>query len=147
MIRVLLADDQPILRSGFRTLLDAQDDVEVVAETADGGQALELVRKHLPDIVLTDIQMPVVDGIEATRRIVADPGPSTATVFAVTGGQVLWAVSSSFVVADAGLVLATPGRSATEPTSGRTPPDRTAARRTAPSAGELTSPVAAPVSR
>ncbi|MCC5581704.1 response regulator transcription factor [Microtetraspora sp. AC03309] len=73
MIRVLLVDDQPLIRSGFRALLDLEDDIEVVAEAADGKEGLALARQHLPDIMLIDIQMPVVDGIEATRRIAADP--------------------------------------------------------------------------
>jgi DNA-binding NarL/FixJ family response regulator len=73
MIRVLLADDQPLLRSGFRALLDAEEDIEVVAEAADGQEAVALTRAHRPDITLIDIQMPILDGIEATRRIAADP--------------------------------------------------------------------------
>jgi DNA-binding NarL/FixJ family response regulator len=73
MIRVLLVDDQPLLRSGFRALLDLEDDIEVVAEAADGKEGLVLVKEHLPDVALIDIQMPVIDGIEATRRIAADP--------------------------------------------------------------------------
>ncbi|GEK03263.1 response regulator transcription factor [Streptomyces sp. 1-11] len=72
MIRVLLVDDQPLIRSGFRALLDLEDDIEVVAEAADGSEGLRLARKHLPDVALVDIRMPVVDGIEATRRIAAD---------------------------------------------------------------------------
>jgi DNA-binding NarL/FixJ family response regulator len=72
MIRVLLADDQALIRSGIRALLDAEDDIEVVAEAADGKQAVALARQHRPDIALVDIQMPVVDGIEATRQIVTD---------------------------------------------------------------------------
>ncbi|MEV6334103.1 response regulator transcription factor [Nocardia vinacea] len=73
MIRVLLVDDQPLIRSGFRALLDLENDIEVVAEAADGSEALALARQHLPDIALIDIQMPIIDGIEATRRIAADP--------------------------------------------------------------------------
>ncbi|MEU7961419.1 MULTISPECIES: response regulator transcription factor [Micromonospora] len=73
MIRVLLVDDQPLLRSGFRALLDIEDDIEVVGEAADGVAALTLARRHRPDIALLDIQMPVMDGIETTRRIAADP--------------------------------------------------------------------------
>ncbi|WP_406422709.1 response regulator transcription factor [Streptomyces sp. NBC_00873] len=73
MIRVLLLDDQPLLRSGFRALLDAEDDIEVVAEAANGKEGLVLARELLPDIALVDIQMPVMDGIETTRRIAADP--------------------------------------------------------------------------
>jgi DNA-binding NarL/FixJ family response regulator len=72
LIRILLADDQALIRSGIRALLDAEDDIEVVAEAADGRQAVELAAEHRPDIVLMDIQMPVLDGIEATRQIVAD---------------------------------------------------------------------------
>ncbi|MEU5727113.1 response regulator transcription factor [Micromonospora sp. NPDC047738] len=73
MIRVLLVDDQPLIRSGFRALLDVEDDIEVVAEAADGSEGLALAKEHLPDIALIDVQMPVIDGIEATRRIAADP--------------------------------------------------------------------------
>ncbi|MFI8484019.1 response regulator [Streptomyces rubrogriseus] len=73
MIRVLLVDDQPLIRSGFRALLDLEDDIEVVAEAGDGSAGLALIKEHLPDVALIDIRMPLVDGIEATRRIAADP--------------------------------------------------------------------------
>ncbi|MFI1241031.1 response regulator [Nocardia salmonicida] len=84
MIRVLLVDDQPLIRSGFRALLDIEDDIEVVAEAADGREGVELARTHLPDIALIDIQMPVVNGIEATRRIAADPALSGVHVVILT---------------------------------------------------------------
>ncbi|MBO8194723.1 response regulator transcription factor [Streptomyces oryzae] len=73
MIRVLLADDQLLVRAGFRALLDAQPDIEVVGEAADGQEAVALVRELGPDLVLMDIRMPVVDGLAATRRITSDP--------------------------------------------------------------------------
>jgi DNA-binding NarL/FixJ family response regulator len=71
-IRVLLADDQALVRAGFRALLDAQPDIEVVDEAADGEAAVAAARSLLPDVVLMDIRMPGVDGLEATQRIAAD---------------------------------------------------------------------------
>lgn len=84
MIRVLLVDDQPLIRSGFRALLDIEDDIEVVAEAADGVEAVALAREHLPDVAMVDIQMPVADGLEATRRIAADPTLSDVHVVILT---------------------------------------------------------------
>jgi DNA-binding NarL/FixJ family response regulator len=73
-ISVLLADDQPLLRRGFRMILEAEDDLTVTAEAANGEEAVELAHRHTPDVVLMDIRMPVTNGIEATRRITAaDP--------------------------------------------------------------------------
>ncbi|MBT2401313.1 response regulator transcription factor [Streptomyces sp. ISL-100] len=84
MIRVLLVDDQPLLRSGFRALLDLEDDIEVVAEAADGKEGLALAKEHLPDVALIDIRMPVIDGIEATRLIAADPALAGVHVVILT---------------------------------------------------------------
>jgi DNA-binding NarL/FixJ family response regulator len=73
-ISVLLADDQPLLRRGFRMILEAEPDLTVTAEAGDGAEAVDMTRRHAPDVVLMDIRMPGTDGIEATRRItVAHP--------------------------------------------------------------------------
>jgi DNA-binding NarL/FixJ family response regulator len=81
---VLIADDQGLVRAGFRALLDAQPDIEVVAEAADGVAAVELVRRERPDIVLMDIRMPRMDGLEATRQITCDPGLAGTRVVVLT---------------------------------------------------------------
>jgi DNA-binding NarL/FixJ family response regulator len=73
VIRVLLADDQALVRGGFRSLLDARDDIEVVGEAANGHEAVSLAKTLVPDVVLMDIRMPDLDGLEATREIAADP--------------------------------------------------------------------------
>ena len=74
MIRVLVADDQALVRGGFRMILDAQKDIEVVAEAEDGREALARARELSPDVVLMDIRMPELDGLEATRRLLAGGG-------------------------------------------------------------------------
>ncbi len=84
MIRVLLVDDQPLIRSGFRALLDAEDDLEVVAEAGDGHEGVALARQHLPNVALLDVRMPRVDGIEATRRITADPALNGVHIVVLT---------------------------------------------------------------
>ncbi|WP_052849015.1 response regulator [Streptomyces avicenniae] len=84
MIRVLLADDQVLVRAGFRALLDAQPGIEVTAEAADGAEALRLVRAQRPDLVLMDIRMPVLDGLAATRAVTADPELAAVRVVMLT---------------------------------------------------------------
>jgi DNA-binding NarL/FixJ family response regulator len=84
VISVLLADDQALVRAGFRALLDAQDDIEVVGEADDGEQAVTLARRHRPDVVLMDIRMPGTDGLAATRTIVGDDRLSSVRIVILT---------------------------------------------------------------
>ena len=83
-VRVLIADDQALVRAGFRMILEAEEDMEVVGEAADGGQALDEVRRLQPDVVLMDVRMPDLDGIEATRQLMADQSVSTRVVMLTT---------------------------------------------------------------
>ncbi|MER7732758.1 response regulator transcription factor [Streptomyces erythrochromogenes] len=84
MIRVVLADDQLLVRAGFRALLDAQPDIEVAGEAGDGEEAARLVRHLRPDVVLMDIRMPVLDGLAATRRITEDEALGEVRVVMLT---------------------------------------------------------------
>ncbi|MEV5233639.1 response regulator transcription factor [Streptomyces pseudogriseolus] len=84
MIRVVLADDQSLVRAGFRALLDAQPDITVAGEAADGEEALRLIRELRPDVVLMDIRMPALDGLAATRRVTEDPDLADVKVVMLT---------------------------------------------------------------
>lgn len=84
MIRILLADDQTLIRAGFRALLDAEPDMEVVAEAGTGRDAVRLAARDKPDVILMDIRMPDDDGLTATRRILADPSLSSTRIIILT---------------------------------------------------------------
>jgi DNA-binding NarL/FixJ family response regulator len=108
VIRVLLADDQALIRAGFRVLLEAAGDVEVIGEAVNGEQAVALARAERPDVILMDIRMPEVDGLESTRRIAADGDLTDVKVVILTTFetddyvyQALRAGASGFLVKDA----------------------------------------------
>ena len=108
MIRVLLADDQALIRAGFRVLVEAAGDIEVVGEAVNGEQAVALARAERPDVILMDIRMPEVDGLEATRRIAADGDLAGVKVVILTTFetdeyvyQALRAGAGGFLVKDA----------------------------------------------
>jgi len=107
VIRVLLADDQALIRAGFHVLIDAADDLQVVGEAIDGAQAVDLARRERADVVLMDIRMPGVDGLEATRRISADDDLAGVKVIILTTFesdeyvyQAIRAGASGFLVKD-----------------------------------------------
>ncbi|MFI6488613.1 response regulator [Streptomyces sp. NPDC050564] len=150
MIRVALVDDQALMRAGFRALLDAEEGIEVVGEAADGEQGLALVRAEVPDVALVDVQMPVMTGIEATRRIAADPELSGVRVVILTNYgldeyvfEALRAGASGFLLKDTepadllqAIEVVAQGEALLSPSVTRTligefvarPPDRTTAR-------------------
>ncbi|MGK3206674.1 response regulator [Amycolatopsis sp. MEPSY49] len=84
MIRVLLVDDQRLVRAGFRSILDGEADIDVIAEAADGREALQAAHDHRPDVVLMDIRMPVLDGLAATRHLLEDPAVPSKVVILTT---------------------------------------------------------------
>jgi DNA-binding NarL/FixJ family response regulator len=84
MIRILIADDQALVRAGFKMILDAEEDLDVIGEAIDGSQAVDMARRMKPDVVLMDIRMPELDGIEATRRVLAQAGDHAVRVLMLT---------------------------------------------------------------
>jgi DNA-binding NarL/FixJ family response regulator len=106
-IRVVVADDQELVRTGFRVIVDAEPDMEVVAEAGDGREALEAVRAHRPDVVLMDVRMPRLDGIEATRLLAAEPRAPRVLILTTFDldeyvYEALRAGASGFLLKDAG---------------------------------------------
>src|ERR687895_1258919 len=83
-LRVLIADDQAMVRAGFRMILEAESDIEVVGEAKDGEEALAAARRVRPDVVVMDIRMPRLDGVAATRRLLDEPGSTTRVVIVTT---------------------------------------------------------------
>jgi DNA-binding NarL/FixJ family response regulator len=105
VIRVLLADDQALVRAGFRALLESEPDIEVVAEAGDGAQAVRLARQTRPDVVLMDIRMPGTDGLEATRQIAADPELAGVRIVVLTTFELDEYVAEALRVGAAGFLV------------------------------------------
>jgi DNA-binding NarL/FixJ family response regulator len=151
MIRVVLVDDQALVRAGFRALLDAEDDIFVVAEAADGDEAVRVVKAERPDVVLMDIRMPGTDGLEATRRIAEDPALAEVHVVILTTFELddyvfeaLRAGAAGFLVKDtepadlvAGVRVVAGGDALLSPGVTRTLIAEFAARSTRPPGSEL----------
>jgi DNA-binding NarL/FixJ family response regulator len=151
MIRVALVDDQALVRAGFRALLDAEDDIAVIGEAADGEEAVRVVKAERPDVVLMDIRMPGTDGLEATRRIADDPALAAVHVVILTTFELddyvfeaLRAGAAGFLVKDtepadlvAGVRVVAGGDALLSPGVTRTLIAEFAARSTRPPGSEL----------
>lgn len=107
MIRVLIADDQELVRTGFRVILETEDDITVVAEAGDGEQAARLTAEHCPDVVVMDVRMPICNGLDATRRITASKNAARVLILTTFDldeyvFEALRAGASGFLLKDAG---------------------------------------------
>ena len=129
VIRVLVADDQAAVRGGFAALIDAQDEMQVVGEAANGREAVDLARRVFPHVVLMDIRMPVLDGLEATRIICSDPHLAATRVLVLTTFDLDEYVYGALRAGASGFVLKdTPPPTSCEP-SRSSPPARRFSRR------------------
>ena len=122
MIRVLVADDQRLVRAGFRVLVESAPDLEVVGEAGDGAEAVELARRELPHVVLMDIRMPRMDGLEATRRIVALDQAGGVRVLVLTTFDLDEYVYEALRAGASGFLLKDSPRATCWPPSGSWPP-------------------------
>ena len=104
-VTVAIVDDQPLIRTGLRTMIEHAPDLELVGEAADGEQAVDLARRHLPDVMLMDIRMPVLDGIEATRKITTDAALTGVRVVVLTTFDVDDYVHSAIRAGASGFLL------------------------------------------
>jgi DNA-binding NarL/FixJ family response regulator len=141
-IRVLLADDQALVRSGFRMILDARPALEVVGEAADGREAAELVKRLEPDVVLMDVRMPDVDGLEATRRIV-ESGSATRIIVLTTYDADEF-VFAALRAGASGFLLKDVGRQSSSRRSGSSRAATRCSRRRSPAGCSTASPMRCP---
>jgi DNA-binding NarL/FixJ family response regulator len=126
-VRVLLVDDQALIRAGFRMILEAEEDIEVVGECADGTQAVDSVRRLKPDVVLMDIRMPEMDGIEATRLIAG--GDASPRVLMLTTFDLDEYVYDALQAGASGFCSRTRRPDSWPTASGRSPPATRCSRR------------------
>ncbi len=124
MIRVLVADDQAAVRGGFAALIASEEEMEVAGEAANGREAIDLSRRVLPHVVLMDIRMPILDGLEATRVICADPTLAATRVLILTTFELDDYVYAALRAGASGFLLKDAGRGSCCTQSASSPPAR-----------------------
>jgi DNA-binding NarL/FixJ family response regulator len=143
-IKVLVVDDEGLVRSGFRALLDAEDGIEVVGEATNGAQAVEQARATRPHVVLMDIRMPTMDGIEATKQIVTTPGLQHVRILILTTYDTDAYVFEGLQAGASGFLLKDAGRPSSSTASGSSPPETRCSGRESLAASSHSSPPAEP---